>query len=95
MCEISFKLQTKPLLAKLSARDLIAQEIKYYSRCLVSLYDKVREKEQSEESSFANAAKHGVAFAELISYMEDFRKNNDLAAAFFMLSDLLEQMGTH
>ena len=88
----TLKLQAKLLLAKLSAGDPIAQEAKYFARCLVSLYNKVREKKQSEESSFANAANCGVAFAELLSYMEDFRKNNNLVAPVFMLSDLLGQM---
>ena len=50
------KLQAKPLLAKLSAGDVIAQEAKYYVRCLVPLYNEVREKKQSEESTFAKAA---------------------------------------
>ena len=96
------KLQGKPLLAKLSAGDLIAQEAKYHVQCLVFLYNKVREKEESEESSFGDAANHGIAFAELVSYIEDVRMNNNLVAPVFKLSDLvnlnskrLEQMGTH
>ncbi len=38
--QCALKLQEKPLLAKLSAGDLIAQEANYHAQCLASLYNK-------------------------------------------------------
>ena len=64
--QCALKLQEKPLLAKLSAGDLIAQEAKYHPHCLTTLYNK------------AWGAKHQnlmwmvltrMAFAGLVSYI--------------------------
>ena len=41
--QCALKLQDKPLLAILSAGDLIAQEAKYHAKCLASLYNKARD----------------------------------------------------
>lgn len=59
--QCALKLQDKPLLAKLSAGDLIAQEAKYHAKCLTPLYTK------AQESDTDNVI-HGIAFAGLVSY---------------------------
>lgn len=93
------KLQDKSLLAKLSAGDLIAQEAWYYLPCLLSLYNITRKTKTSEEPG-VDKMNHGLAFAELVSYIEDTRMDS-LVAPIFKLSDLvdlyttrLEQLGT-
>ena len=43
--QCALKLQDKPLLAKVSAGDLIVQEAKYHAQCLASLYNKARDKD--------------------------------------------------
>ena len=90
------KLQDKPLLAKLSAGDLIAQEAKYHAQCLASLYNKARDMKANVDD-----VNHAIAFAGLVSYIEEVRMNN-LVAPVFKLADLvnlystrLEQLGTH
>ncbi len=92
------KLQNKQLLAKLSAGDLIAQDALYHLPCLVSLYNRARE--TASQDTNADAINHGVAFAELVSYIEDCRKDTELAP-IFKLTDLvtlyitrLKQLGT-
>ena len=48
--QCALKLQDKPLLAKLSAGDLIAQEAKYHPQCLTSLYNKALDKKAPESN---------------------------------------------
>ncbi|XP_014664507.1 PREDICTED: uncharacterized protein LOC106806883 [Priapulus caudatus] len=97
--QCALKLQDKPLLAKLSAGDLIAQEAKYHAQCLASLYNKTRET-KSQESN-VDDVNHGIAFAGLVTYIEEVRMDN-LVAPVFKLTDLvnlystrLAQLGTH
>ena len=95
-------MQDKRLLAKLSAGDLIAQDAQYYVQCLVSLYNRARGTIGSEESD-ADTVNHGIAFAELVSYIEDACMDDLVASIFtiFKLTDLvnlyitrLKQLGT-
>ncbi|KAG0714703.1 hypothetical protein GWK47_001512 [Chionoecetes opilio] len=84
----AMKLQDKSLLAKLSAGDLIAQEARYHLPCLLSLYNRARETKTYEESG-VDKMNHGLAFAELVSYIEDTRMDS-LVAPIFKLSDLVD-----
>ena len=93
------KLQDQKLLARLSARDLIAQDAMYHLQCLVALYNRARETKASEDFD-VHAMNHGIAFAELVSYIEEPHKDN-LVASVFKLADLtnlysvrLKQLGT-
>jgi len=61
-------LQDERLLAKLSAGDMIAQDAKYHSRCLVSLYNLAASvKNESDMSGKADEINQGVALAELVA----------------------------
>ena len=84
----ALQLQDKPLLAKLSAGDMVAQDAEYHVKCLVSLYNRARGTETYSAESDADAVNHGIAFAELVSYIEDARMDN-LVAPIFKLSDLV------
>jgi hypothetical protein len=97
--QCALALQDKPLLAKLSSGDLIAQEAKYHVQCLASLYN--RSRDTKEQESNADDVNHGIAFAGLVSYIEEMRMDN-LVAPVLKLTDLvnlysdrLEQLGTH
>ena len=92
-------LQDEQLLAKLSAGDLIAQDALYHLECLVSQYNKAREK--NPPTNNADEVNKSIAFAELVSYIEDCRTDT-LVAAVFRLKDLvnlystrLTQLGTN
>ena len=77
MRQCALKLEDKPLLAsELSTGDLIAQGAKYHAQCLANLYNKARERKTAAESDTADATNHGIAFAELFSYIEDVRTGN-------------------
>ena len=98
--QCALKLQDKPLLAKLSAGDLIAQEAKYHPQCLTSLHNKARDKKAPESN--VDDINHGIAFAGLVSYIEEVHNMDSLVAPVFKLMDLvnlyctrLEQLGTH
>ena len=98
----AIKLQDEQLLAKLSSGDLIAQDAQYHVQCLASLYNRARDSETKNCHEFdADDVNHGIAFAELVSYMEETCKD-DLIAPVFKLKDLtvlygnrLNQLGTN
>ena len=80
------KLQDTELLGKLSSGDLIAHGAMYHVQCLMSLYNKARNPRASEFD--AEIFNHGIAFAALVSYIEDTRMDSG-EALVFKLSDLI------
>ena len=93
-------LQDKALLAKLSAGDMVALDAEYHIKCLVSLYNRTREAKTCTTESDVDALNQGIAFAELVSFIEEARID-DLVIRIFKLSDLanlysnrLKQLGT-
>ena len=64
--QCALKVQDKPLLAKLSAGDLIAEDAKYHVQCFTSLYNEARDTKAQE--SDVDSVNHGIALAELVSY---------------------------
>ena len=94
-------LQDEQLLAKLSSGDLIAQDAQYHIQCLASLYNRARDCESRKCHELdVDDVNHGIAFAELVSYMEETCKD-EVIAPVFKLKDLtvlygkrLNQLGT-
>jgi hypothetical protein len=86
------KLQDKQLLAKLSAGDLIAQDAQYHVLCLVSLYNRARETKAFDNFD-VDTVNQGIAFAELVSYIEGSCMDN-LVAPVFKLEDLVNLYST-
>lgn len=82
------KLQDQELLSKLSEGDLIALEAKYHVKCLVNLYNKTRTKGQDFSSSCKERTCRGIALAELITYIEESRCEDDVKV--FKLADLIK-----
>ena len=65
---------------------MIAIEAKYHSKCLAALYNKARSAKQVySESDYSHL--HGIAFAELIAFMEDFHMEQNNSPVF-KLADL-------
>ena len=56
------------LLAKLSSADMIAMEVKYHTRCLVSLYNKVRSLQATSTNEYCSD--EGIAIAEIVDYIQ-------------------------
>ena len=71
----------------LNAGDLIAQDSQYHLQCLVALYNRAREAKLFKEPD-GHAVNHGIAFAELVSYIEDTRNDNEVTSVF-KLADLV------
>ncbi|KAK6167165.1 hypothetical protein SNE40_021260 [Patella caerulea] len=96
----------RKLLAKLSAGDVIAQEVKYHPGCLVPLYNrerayiKVRKQEKTQEHC---KEAYPIAFSELVTYICEMKNSSDSREpSIFKLADLtklykqrLEQLGVN
>lgn len=80
-------LETKDteLLVKLAPGDMIALEAKYHRNCLRMLYNKARQAAPKDEQE-KEAQLHGIAFAELVAFMEE--KRGDDCVPVFKLADL-------
>ena len=86
--ECAIKLKDNELLAKLSVGDVVAIEAKHHVKCLVALYNEVRKLETAVPSeSSKEKSLHGIAFAALVSYLEEFREDRE-SVAVFKLADL-------
>ena len=97
-CAITLK--DTDLLAKLAPGDMVALEAKYHTKCLANLYNRAR---AATESAIADTGVDvrvsGIAFAELVTFMEENRREEGIVPTF-KLSDLarmykarLEQLG--
>ena len=64
---------------------MIALEAKYHRNCLSSLYNKHRQFCTSITADEGNTHLHGIAFAELISYLEDVYAEADISPVFKLI----------
>lgn len=92
------------LLAKLSAGDVIAQELKYHPACLVALYNRERaflnvQKQKNAEDTLQRQDVYPMAFSELVTYIIE-SENESSDPPIFRLGDLcslyrerLDQLG--
>jgi len=67
---------------------MIALEAKYHHKCLVNLYSRARALDRATQGKDNEADSHGIAFAELVTHMEDFQKED--IAPVFKLTDLIQ-----
>ena len=75
----ALQLEHRKLLAKLSAGDMIALEAKYHRNRLTTLYNKARQATEKQEKEENYSHLHGIAFAELVAYMEDMRDEESVS----------------
>ena len=86
--ESAMKLKDTDLLAKLASGDMVAIEAKYHAKCLASLYNRVRKLQTGSPDENSNdTSTHGIAFAALVSYLEEFREDRE-GVPVFKLVDL-------
>lgn len=66
------------LLAKLSAGDAIAQELKYHPRCLAALYNRERARftAQQKEEGHQESSTYAIAFSELVTYITESKASS-------------------
>lgn len=54
---------------------MVAIEAKYHVKCLAALYNRVRKLQTPSADEDCNETSlHGIAFASLVSYLEEFRE---------------------
>ena len=98
--ECAVQLKDRNLLAKEipAAGDMVALEAKYHSRCLASLYNRYRKmaNTNSDKASGQEKRLHGIAFAEIISYIEEFfeERNTSSNVPSLRLADLAKMYMT-
>jgi hypothetical protein len=89
--QCAIKLQDQELIAKLCPGDLVAQDAKYHARCLVKLYNATnRATKEANHQENTDGIFHGIALAELLSYIEETKMTDESVAPIFKLSDLLK-----
>ena len=64
-------LQDEKLLAKLSAGDILAQELKYHTSCLIRLYRRAQPNTENNEER--EQMLNGLVFAELVEHIQEER----------------------
>ena len=74
--ECTKRISDGKLLAKLSAGDVVAQELKYHPTCLVALYNRERThlhelKEVKKTEEMERNAVYPIAFSELVTYITE------------------------
>ena len=91
------------LLAKLSGRDVVAQELKYHPTCLIGLYNRERTYLTSIEDEYKPAKLlreevYPLTFSELLAYIAETRRSDGptdfrLAVLVNLFKQRLEQLG--
>ena len=75
---------------------MVALETKYHTNFLVSLYNHAQKtKTEGYRDTDEKEALSGVAFAELVMYIEEMRQLDEETAPVFKLSDLSQLYTTH
>ena len=83
----ALQLEDRELLAKFSTGDMIALEATYHWNYLTTLYNKARQATEKQEKEENYSHLHGIAFAELVAYMEDMRDEESVSV--FKLTDMV------
>ena len=84
------KLQDQKLITKLCPGDLVAQEAKYHSQCLVKLYNASSREVEEGKHENTNRVSHGIALVELIGYIQEAKISAKDVVPIFKLADLLQ-----
>lgn len=74
------------LIAKLSEGDVIAIDAVYHANCLTALYKKHAKFVESRDETVATNNVHGIVLAELVSYINESRKDSNINT--FKMTDL-------
>ena len=84
----ALELEDTALLVKLAEGDMISIEAKYHHHCLSSLYNRARQA-ASKRNDGDDSCLHGIAFAQLVAYLEDMNSDEN-SAPVFKLTDIAQ-----
>jgi hypothetical protein len=96
---MAMELWDTQLLAKLSSGDMVAIDAIYHKHCLTELFTRYRSSQRQKESGVGDdkLSYEAIAFAELVSYIEDIRLSNEsiikLSTVLQLYKSRLEQLG--
>ena len=85
---IATELRDAKLLAKLSVGDMIAIDAVYHFKCLTSFYNKHRSQGRHSTKTCPQINPQSLAFAEVVSYIEEYGQSGGDMNHVFKLSDL-------
>eukprot|EP00745_Piridium_sociabile_P026549 TRINITY_DN4240_c0_g1_i3.p1 TRINITY_DN4240_c0_g1~~TRINITY_DN4240_c0_g1_i3.p1 ORF type:complete len:1496 (-),score=398.92 TRINITY_DN4240_c0_g1_i3:837-5324(-) len=103
--ECATTLNDGKLLAKLSAGDVVAQDMKYHPTCLAALYNRKRaylntQRQKETEEVLQGKEAYPMAFSEMLTYINEMKTASLSGPLTFLLSELcglykdrLEQLG--
>lgn len=81
------------LLSKLAAGDMVAIDATYHAKCIVAFYNRARRKYRESIEDHENSRLHAIAFAELVSYIEEFKECQE-SLPLFTLAELSKLYST-
>jgi hypothetical protein len=99
VCTMAHEIQDRKLLGQLSAGDAVALDVVYHKKCYTDLYTKYRLslRAKSSHCQKKEIGTQSVAFAELISFVEEFKYENNtilkLSDFVKMYTNRLRQLG--
>ena len=89
--QCALELQDRKLLAKLSTGDMVAINAKYHINCLAALYNPRRSCSLSKNGEQPKEDKlRGLAFAELLSCIDEFFETAETNVPYLKLADLVK-----
>ena len=98
--QIATGLRDSKVLSKLAAGDMVAIEAQYHTLCLAKFYKHAKQYERNQDNDLNEpSALHGIAFAELISYIESYQESPETWPVFKLqtlkklYSDRIEELG--
>ena len=86
----ALKLQDQTLIGKLCPGDIVAQEAKYHSQCLVKLYNASSRKVEEGKRGNTDGVSQGIAFVEPIGYIQETKMSAKDVVSICKLADLLK-----
>ena len=86
--EKAITMKDTKLLCKLSAGDMIPIDVEYHKNCWTSFYNRCRSHQRLSVHSPCHIVPEALAFAEVVSYIEEYDQPGGEANYVFKLSEI-------
>lgn len=81
VCQCILKLTDTAILVKPTPADMIVLEAKYHTESFTALYNGAKAASNSMSDSGNHDVLHSIAFAELVTYMEDIPTDTNISSS--------------